>query len=503
MANFTPQQIEQFLQEFFDVVGTRQYIGARYVPILGRRGETSIEWDNSAPYEPLTIVMHEGNSYTSKQYVPADVDILNTEYWVMTANYNAQIDYYRQEVLNVQTSFTEFKNEMQDEFDTNAQELEADYEQTKTNLIAEVNAEVADIREEFYATKYMVVIGDSFSNDSQSGTPLWYTYVARQKGLTPYSNAKDGRGFGAYLGHSDHTFTQQAQQAANELPHDDVEMVYVVGGLNDTTSPNYDGTAFFNGVRSVLNILTSNFTKAKIEFYGPTSFPQINANARNAAILMTYACAQYGVEYHDLSAKFNLYPDFFGGNGSSGLQISIHPSAMGERIIAQAILSHGVLPLPQYREASLPASMYIPPILKALYYYDYEDGTTTRVWKTADSSILQHEVFTTPDCTSFEWCVSFDPITIPNTTSMLALTIPYGFGWLVDYDGSHSIAGEISQVTKNAMFTGWVEKSQTFLNLAGAPVLQFVVNRSDLTEHDIKTGVSREIRVRFKFHQRG
>ena len=53
---FTPEQIAQILQEFFKVVGTRQYIGARYVPIFGRKGETSIQWDNSAPYEPLTIV---------------------------------------------------------------------------------------------------------------------------------------------------------------------------------------------------------------------------------------------------------------------------------------------------------------------------------------------------------------------------------------------------------------------------------------------------------------
>ena len=58
MANFTPQQIEEFLQEFFDVVGARQYVGARYVPIFGRAGSDTMEWDNTAPYEPLTVVMH-------------------------------------------------------------------------------------------------------------------------------------------------------------------------------------------------------------------------------------------------------------------------------------------------------------------------------------------------------------------------------------------------------------------------------------------------------------
>ena len=95
---FTPEQVSQILEEFFEVVGTRQYIGARYVPIFGRKDETSIQWDNSAPYEPLTIVQYQGNSYTSRQYVPAGVNILNEEFWAITGNYNAQIEAYRQEV---------------------------------------------------------------------------------------------------------------------------------------------------------------------------------------------------------------------------------------------------------------------------------------------------------------------------------------------------------------------------------------------------------------------
>ena len=79
-------------------MAVREYIGARYVPIFGRAGEETIVWDNLAPYEPLTIVTHNGNSYTSRQYVPAGIDITNTQYWALTGNYNAQIDQYRAEV---------------------------------------------------------------------------------------------------------------------------------------------------------------------------------------------------------------------------------------------------------------------------------------------------------------------------------------------------------------------------------------------------------------------
>ena len=102
MANFTPQEIEEMLREFFDVTGKRQYVGARYVPIFGRKGESSIEWDNSDAYEPLTIVLYQGNSYTSRQYVPTGIDIFNTDFWVQSGNWNAQIEQYRQEVLGFQ-----------------------------------------------------------------------------------------------------------------------------------------------------------------------------------------------------------------------------------------------------------------------------------------------------------------------------------------------------------------------------------------------------------------
>lgn len=96
--SFTPEEISQIIEEFFNVVGTRQYIGARYVPIFGRRGEDSIQWDNTAPYEPLTIVLYQGDSYTSRQYVPEGVDITNELFWALTGNYNAQIEAYRREV---------------------------------------------------------------------------------------------------------------------------------------------------------------------------------------------------------------------------------------------------------------------------------------------------------------------------------------------------------------------------------------------------------------------
>lgn len=72
--------------------GYNTYVGARYVPIFDG------EWDNTKKYEPLVIVVHEGNSYTSRTFVPIGADILDESYWALTGNYNAQVEQYRNEV---------------------------------------------------------------------------------------------------------------------------------------------------------------------------------------------------------------------------------------------------------------------------------------------------------------------------------------------------------------------------------------------------------------------
>lgn len=79
-----------------------QYVGARYVPLFAE----PLEWDNTKTYEPLTIVYNNGNSYTSRQYVPVGIEITNTHYWALTGNYNAQIEQYRDEVQRYDARIT-------------------------------------------------------------------------------------------------------------------------------------------------------------------------------------------------------------------------------------------------------------------------------------------------------------------------------------------------------------------------------------------------------------
>ena len=75
-----------------------------------------VEWSSSSDYDALTIVMHEGSSYTSRQFVPAGTRIDNDNYWVLTGNYNAQIERCRREAMQ-KTFYFSTVSEMQESTD--------------------------------------------------------------------------------------------------------------------------------------------------------------------------------------------------------------------------------------------------------------------------------------------------------------------------------------------------------------------------------------------------
>ena len=74
----------------------RQYIGARYVPKFSDKNDGV--WDNAYSYEPLEIVKHGNDFYTSKKPVPVGTQINDTNYWVLTGDYNGAIAYLSERV---------------------------------------------------------------------------------------------------------------------------------------------------------------------------------------------------------------------------------------------------------------------------------------------------------------------------------------------------------------------------------------------------------------------
>ena len=151
------------------------------------------EWDNSRGYEPLTIVLHEGNSYTSAQTVPPGIDINNSEFWMMTGNYNAQIEQYRKEVheldislqeeiTNRENADTALRTELSSAIQTEAQERQTAINAEITNRTAadeNLQSQITALDEDIHKTE-LVVFGDSWGAGDYSD---WVPKMGNDLGL--------------------------------------------------------------------------------------------------------------------------------------------------------------------------------------------------------------------------------------------------------------------------------------------------------------------------------
>ena len=70
----------------------KKYIGARYAPKFAGA------WDKASEYAALSVVYTNDQSYVSRKTVPANTEITNTEFWIKSADWNAQVTVYNQNV---------------------------------------------------------------------------------------------------------------------------------------------------------------------------------------------------------------------------------------------------------------------------------------------------------------------------------------------------------------------------------------------------------------------
>lgn len=148
------------------------------------------------------------------------------------------------------------------------QEIFTDLNTKITNLQDEIN----DIKTD---KKTMIVIGDSFSNSAQSGTPLWYTYVSNALNLNVYTNASDGQGYGT----GTNNFLKQLETANNYFTDKSIiDRIYIVGGLNDlgNTAGIPTDRDFNTVLNQVFNYATHNFPNIPIFVYGILPFQFYN-----------------------------------------------------------------------------------------------------------------------------------------------------------------------------------------------------------------------------------
>lgn len=209
------------------------YIGNRYVPVFAN----PVEWDNLREYEPLTIVTYHGTSYTSKKTVPVGTELGNREYWVVTGNYNAQVEAYRQEVEGLSEDVTALNNRVggvEEDVSVNATNIASN-----TASIASNTARIEALEEEVNPNDIYLMVSDSYGHpigNTAGDNNTFFDYCRNYLGRTTdtfRTMAKDGVGFlKSYNG----TFRTYFNSWVGTMTAEDknrVTKVFVVAGRND------------------------------------------------------------------------------------------------------------------------------------------------------------------------------------------------------------------------------------------------------------------------------
>lgn len=265
-----------------------EYTGMRYVPVFA----DPPEWSSANTYEPLEIVIHEGNSYTSKTFVPVGIDISNEDFWALTGNYNAQVEQYRQEVLA-------FDGRIND----NAQAI-------------------VNLKGELLSQKHMVLIGDSYTNPAVplGNTPLWWEYVCKNLNVVAHNYAKGGAGYQV----SGNLFSTQVANAVADASYDHkmVEYCVVYGGINDI------GQITATMVQNVYDALQNEFVNAKLVI-ALNAGQRNQRNHSNNRRTLVRDMAQSGIDIFS-TAGIELFIDTVD---------STHPSTQGNKVLGAYMTS--------------------------------------------------------------------------------------------------------------------------------------------------------------------
>ena len=83
------------------------YIGARYAP------KFSGAWNKGNEYSALEVVYANNQSYVSRKTVPANTEITNTEFWIKSSDWNAQVAQYNANVEQYNTNVERYNTNVE------------------------------------------------------------------------------------------------------------------------------------------------------------------------------------------------------------------------------------------------------------------------------------------------------------------------------------------------------------------------------------------------------
>lgn len=355
------------------------YIGMRYVPkFMG-------DWDSTmqTPYEALSIVLYNRNTYTSKRPVPVNITLSNTEYWVMTGFYDGQVAALQAEIdalstsvdgvsaridgvdsaiASIQTSINSLSNR------TSTIETHVSNINTSVVALAErmgiVEHEVSNIHNydtEFFKNKNVLIIGDSLS-DPNTQPPNWVTlftnFITSCGGSVDSHLCIGGASFQTMYDNELEQFealNNDYDYIIIELGINDYHMQFGLGDFRSTTVHNSDVTMNTVDSLAAMNVILSKLRARcpkALQYYCPPSRTDHQLEVKRWTPITFYRnsfsrCAMYyGCRIIDFSSMPMFAPAAIGDfNGYTSAVDRVHPSNVYAPIlmeyVKQKIMSGG------------------------------------------------------------------------------------------------------------------------------------------------------------------
>lgn len=346
----------------------RKFIGARYVPVFADE-----PWSADNAYEPLTVVIDsDGDSYTSRQYVPTGILLSNGDYWAKTGAYNAQFEQLVDTVDNRLTAF-------------------------ETNAL-------------FIGNSYTDGVGATNYNGMYKRLKKYFTNAYKSTG------ALGGNGFGTYTDHNE-TFLDllEAADANTAFDSEDITHIFFMSAMGDTRIIcEGNDTTIYNNMTACTAYAATHFPNAKIYVcYLETVYGRSVQSAYSNA----YFYKQYRVHWLFENYCRELGIIYLGWLGWNTNQLSgfnaadnYHPNDAGYDMLESA-----------FRNAFFGVNPYKPH-----YFYQDDYPFALRAYSPTECSFILSDI-TSSVLADTQGTISSDDIEICDIVKSDAITVPYAF----------------------------------------------------------------------------
>lgn len=206
-----------------------------------------IQWNKASTYDSLTVVWDDAThgSYASKRPVPQNIELTNEFYWLRTADLDAQVEMYRQEVA-----------ELNEKVSLNSQAILKNSQDIlkNSNAINDINSPI------------VIIYGDSWSDFTESESN-WTNLVAKQLGCIRKNYSKSGATITDIGETTIKTLTTEVDESISELSSvsERVKYIFVLMGVNDITHNKTDSELLTTLAQQLTRVRNA-FPKALISF---------------------------------------------------------------------------------------------------------------------------------------------------------------------------------------------------------------------------------------------